>query len=80
MRKRKYIDLYLPTYDYDKYPNRDLIFNVLNTLDYDKFQKPFKDSLNNRENAGNETKNEYCSDTWNQEYISQVSKCFIVKR
>ena len=28
---------YLSTYDYNKYPNRDWICDVLNTLKYDEF-------------------------------------------
>ena len=32
------IEIYLSTYDYYKYPNRDCICNVLNTVDFDKFQ------------------------------------------
>ena len=43
------IEMYLPTYEYDKYPNRDWLCNVLNTLEYDKFQKLIKDSLKERE-------------------------------
>ena len=43
------IDLYLPTYDYDKYPNRDWLCNLLNSLEYPKFQKLITDCLNDRE-------------------------------
>ena len=31
------INLYLPTYDYDKYPNRDWLCNLLNSLEHPKF-------------------------------------------
>ena len=37
-RENTDIDLYLLTYDYDKYPDRDWIRNVLNTIDFDKFK------------------------------------------
>ena len=39
------IESYLPSYDYEKYPNRDWLWNILNTITYDKFQKLIKDSL-----------------------------------
>ena len=43
------IDSYLPSYDYDKYPNRDWIWNVLNTIAHDKFQTLIKETLKDRE-------------------------------
>ena len=43
------VDLYLPTYDYDKYPNRDWLCNLLNSLEHPKFQKLITDSLKDRE-------------------------------
>ena len=43
------LDSYLPSYDYDKYPNRDWIWNVLNSIAHDEFQKLIKDALKDRE-------------------------------
>ena len=43
------IESYLPSYDYEKYPNRDWLWNILNTIAYDKFQKLIKDALKDRE-------------------------------
>ena len=43
------IESYLPSYDYEKYPNRDWLWNILNTIAYDKFQKLIKDVLKDRE-------------------------------
>ena len=43
------IESYLPSYDYEKYPNRDWLWNILNTIAYDKFQKLIKDTLKDRE-------------------------------
>ena len=43
------INPYLPSYDYDKYPNRDWIWNVLNSIAHDKFQKLIKDALKSKE-------------------------------
>ena len=42
------IESYLPSYDYEKYPNRDWLWNILNTIAYDKFQKLIKDALKDR--------------------------------
>ena len=43
------IDSYTPSYDYDKYPNRDWRWNVLNSIAHDEFQKLIKDALKDRE-------------------------------
>ena len=43
------IEMYLPTYDYDKFPNREWLCNVLNTLNYEGFQQLIKTSLKERE-------------------------------
>ena len=48
-RENTDIDSYLPTYSYDKYPNRDWLCNVLNTIAYDKFQTLIMDALKSRE-------------------------------
>ena len=39
------IDAYLPTYKYVKFPNREWICNVLNTIAYEDFQKICKRSF-----------------------------------
>ena len=36
--KNTEIDSYFPIYEYNKYPNRDWVLNVLNSIAYDKFQ------------------------------------------
>ena len=43
------IDAYLPTYKYVKFPNREWICNVLNTIAYEDFQKYVKEAFRNRE-------------------------------
>ena len=43
------IDAYLPTYKYAKFPNREWICNVLNTIAYEDFQKYVKEAFRNRE-------------------------------
>ena len=43
------IDCYLPTYSYHKYPDRDWIRNVLNTIENQKFQKFISDTLKDRQ-------------------------------
>ena len=39
------IDAYFPTYKYVKFPNREWICNVLNTIAYEDFQKYVKEVL-----------------------------------
>ena len=48
-RENTSIESYLHSYDYEKYPNRDWLWNILNTIAYDKFQKLIKDALKERE-------------------------------
>ena len=43
------IDSYLPTYSYRKYPGRNWICNVLNTIQSQKFQKLISEALKSRE-------------------------------
>ena len=43
------IDAYLPTCKYVKFPNREWICNVLNTIAYEDFQKYVKEAFRNRE-------------------------------
>ena len=43
------IDSYLLTYSYHKYPDRDWICNVLNTIENQKFQKFISDALKDRQ-------------------------------
>ena len=43
------IESYLPTYKYAKFPNREWLCNVLNTIAYDEFQKYVKDAYRHRE-------------------------------
>ena len=48
-RENTEIENYLPTYDYDKFPNREWLCNVLSTLNYEGFQNLIKSSLKERE-------------------------------
>ena len=43
------IDSYLPEYKYAKHPNRDWLWNILNSIAHDKFQKFVKIACKNRE-------------------------------
>ena len=44
-KSNTHINSYLPTYKYVKFPNREWIWNVLNTIAYDDFQNMLKMSL-----------------------------------
>ena len=45
------IDQYLPEYKYSKFPNKDWLCNVINTVVYDEFQLFIKNGMKNRENS-----------------------------
>ena len=43
------IDSNLPSYDYDKFPNRDWLCNVINTIANKKFSEYIMSAMDNRE-------------------------------
>ena len=50
-KRQTNIEKYLPTYEYNKFPNRDWLCNVINTIANEEFKEYVSNAMNQREKS-----------------------------